>query len=100
MQQDSTITTSNKSTNSSARLSESDTELQDKKIDNPLNRTLFVFKEFNGDLFSQVHFHTKSILGLTALKYILNQKTVSLRCSNQNKTFLFCFIILPFKKFI
>ena len=48
------------------------------KNDNPLNKTVFVLNDFNGDLFKQVYTQHKSILGLTAFKYFLiNQKNVS-----------------------
>ena len=58
------------------------------KYDIPLNRTVFVFRKFDGDLFKQVHFSLnqlkrtestlESILGLTALNYFFKQQTVSL----------------------
>lgn len=63
--------------NQSNQLSKDNRQNELIKNDNPLLRTVFVFKEFNGDLFKQVDFHTKSIIGLTALRCYFNNKTVS-----------------------
>jgi len=69
----------NQQVNSSQQSIESKQESQSsedtkKLIDKLLIQTVFIFTEFNGDLFKQVNSHTRSILGLTAVKQLYNQK--------------------------